>query len=91
MTDWGALLAGAGTILVGVLTWGQSRATNRRDDFTTITDRLDREVQQERAQRRLLTSYVMDLLAWARRVEPDTQAGPPPPPPAELDLSPWRQ
>lgn len=54
------------------------RQERPRDDFTTITTRLDAEVKQERQQRRLLTSYVMDLLAWARRVEPDTQSGPPP-------------
>lgn len=89
--DLGALAAAGVALLVGLLTWTQSRAANRRSDFSTITDRLDKEVQAERTQRRLLTSFVLDLLRWAHRVEPTSQAGPPPDPPADLDLSPWRQ
>ncbi|EGX55323.1 hypothetical protein SZN_33446 [Streptomyces zinciresistens K42] len=88
--DAGALAGGAVALLVGLLSWGQSRATNRRENFRAITDRLDREVQEERTQRRLLTRAYLDLLQWARRVGPDTPAGPAPEPPAELDLSPWR-
>ncbi|WP_066955891.1 hypothetical protein [Streptomyces lushanensis] len=68
-----------------------SRATNRRSDFTTIAGELRQDLTAERVQRKLLTSFVMDLLKWAQRVEPDTQAGPPPKPPADLDLTPWRR
>ncbi|MFE1321580.1 hypothetical protein [Kitasatospora phosalacinea] len=75
---------------MGILTWGQSRAANKRADFTAITERLDRDLKDERAQRRLLTSYVLELLHWARRVDPNTAAGPVPEPPSELDLSPWQ-
>ncbi len=89
--DVGALVAAGVALLVGLLTWGQSRATNRRSDFTAITERLDRELKDERAQRKLLTSYVLDLLRWAHLVGPTTQAGPPPEPPQELDLTPWRR
>lgn len=88
--DVGAVLAAAVALVVGLLTWSQSRATNRRSDFTAITERLDREVRDERTQRKLLTSYVIDLGRWARLVGPDTPAGPPPDPPADLDLTPWR-
>ena len=89
--DVGAIVGGGGAVLAALLAWTQSRATNRRSDFTAITERLDRELKDERAQRKLLTSFVLDLLRWAHKVEPDTQAGPPPDPPAELDLSPWRR
>jgi sugar (pentulose or hexulose) kinase len=89
--DIGALVGGGVALLVGVLSWTQSRATNRRSDFTAITERLDRELKDERTQRKLLTSFVLDLLRWAQRVEPESQAGPPPVPPADLDLSPWRR
>lgn len=89
--DVGALAAAGAALLVGLLTWTQSRATNRRSDFTAITERLDRELSAERTQRKLLTSFVLDLLRWAHRVEPESQAGPPPEPPAELDLTPWRR
>ncbi|MET9098285.1 hypothetical protein [Streptomyces antibioticus] len=89
--DIGALVGGGVALLVGVLSWTQSRATNRRSDFTAITERLDRELKDERTQRKLLTSFVLDLLRWAQRVEPDSQAGPPPSPPTDLDLSPWRR
>jgi hypothetical protein len=88
--DIGAVATAGSTVLVGVLTWGQSRKSNRRSDFRAITDRLDRELRAERTQRRLLTSYVVDMIHWARRVEPTTAAGPVPEPPDELDLSPWQ-
>lgn len=88
--DYGALAGGGVALIVGVLTWGQSRATNRRSDFTAITDRLDREVKEERLQRKLLTRAYLDLWGWARKVGSDTPAGPAPEPPADLDLTPWR-
>jgi hypothetical protein len=88
--DIGAVATAGSAALVGVLTWGQSRKANRRSDFTTITDRLDRELTAERAQRRILTGYVVEMIHWARRVEPTTAAGPVPEPPADLDLSPWQ-
>jgi hypothetical protein len=88
--DIGALAAAAVALVVGLLGWTQSRATNRRSDFAAITERLDKEVAAERVQRKLTTSFVLDLLRWAHRVGPDTPAGPPPDPPAELDLTPWR-
>ncbi|MFD5111424.1 hypothetical protein ACFWNG_03765 [Streptomyces sp. NPDC058391] len=87
----GGLVAAGVALVVGLLGWTQSRATNRRADFTTITDRLDREVKDERVQRKLLTAYVLELLGWVKKVEPDTRAGPPPDPPADLDLTPWRR
>ncbi|MGW2261460.1 hypothetical protein ACWEJP_20910 [Streptomyces sp. NPDC004749] len=87
----GGLAAAGVALIVGLLGWTQSRATNRRSDFAAITERLDRDLAAERVQRKLLTSFVLDLLRWARRVEPDTQAGPPPDPPADLDLTPWRR
>ncbi len=87
--DVGALVGGAVALVVGLLSWGQSRATNRRSDFMAITERLDREVKEERTQRKLLTRAYLDLHRWARRVGPDTPAGPAPEPPAELDLTPW--
>lgn len=68
----------------------QSRDANRRSDFTAITERLDKELATERVQRKLTTSFVLDLLRWAQRVGPGTPAGPPPDPPVELDLTPWR-
>jgi hypothetical protein len=89
--DVGALVGGGVALVVGLLSWTQSRATNRRSDFAAITERLDKEVAAEREQRKLLTSFVLDLMRWVQRVEPDTQAGPPPEPPAELDLTPWRR
>ncbi|MFG3048153.1 hypothetical protein ACGFZR_24875 [Streptomyces sp. NPDC048241] len=88
--DIGALAGGAVALVVGLLSWGQSRATNRRADFTTIAAELRKDVEAERTQRKLLTSYVVDLWRWAARVGPDTPAGPVPEPPAELDLTPWR-
>ncbi|AMW11599.1 hypothetical protein A4E84_20140 [Streptomyces qaidamensis] len=87
--DVGALVGGAVALVVGLLSWTQSRATNRRSDFMAITDRLDREVKEERTQRKLLTRAYLDLHRWARRVGPDTSAGPAPEPPADLDLTPW--
>ncbi|MFH9012551.1 hypothetical protein ACH4C6_14325 [Streptomyces sp. NPDC017943] len=89
--DVGALVGGAVALVVGLLSWGQSRATNRRADFKEITDRLDRELADERKQRKLLASYVVDIWRWAKKVGPDTPAGPAPEPPTELDLAPWRQ
>uniref|UniRef100_UPI00211D7283 hypothetical protein n=1 Tax=Streptomyces sp. b94 TaxID=1827634 RepID=UPI00211D7283 len=89
LMDVGALAAAGVALVVGFLTWTQSRATNRRSDFTAITDRLDRELREEKIQRRMQGSYILDLLRWARVVGPSTPAGPPPEPPAELDLSPW--
>ncbi|SCG09872.1 hypothetical protein GA0115255_126274 [Streptomyces sp. Ncost-T6T-2b] len=87
--DYGALAAAGVALVVGFLTWTQSRATNRRSDFTAITDRLDRELKEERVQRKLLTRAYLDLFGWARRVGPDTPAGPAPAPPVDLDLTPW--
>jgi hypothetical protein len=87
--DIGAMVGGAVALVVGLLSWTQSRATNRRSDFTAITDRLDREVREERTQRKLLTRAYLDLWGWARRVGPETPAGPPPEAPQELDLTPW--
>jgi hypothetical protein len=88
--DLGALAATGVAGLVAVTTWTQSRAANRRSDFTTITDQLRKDLVEERAQRKLTTSFVLDLLKWARKVEPTSQAGPVPDPPPELDLTPWR-
>ncbi|MFJ6905619.1 hypothetical protein [Streptomyces griseoluteus] len=88
--DVGALVGGVAALVVGVLGWTQSRATNRRSDFQTITDRLDAEVREERTQRKLLTRAYLDLWGWARKVGPDTPAGPAPDPPADLDLTPWK-
>ncbi|MFJ8221395.1 hypothetical protein ACN24L_12300 [Streptomyces microflavus] len=89
MQDLGGLAAAGVALLVGLLGWTQARATNRRSDFTAITDRLDKEVATERVQRKLLTRAYLDLLGWARRVGPDTPAGPAPEPPVDLDLTPW--
>jgi hypothetical protein len=89
--DVGALAAAGVALLVGLLTWTQSRATNRRSDFSAITERLDKELADERSQRRLLAAFVHDLLRWAHRVDPTSQAGPPPEPPVELDLPSWRR
>ncbi|MGW3110568.1 hypothetical protein [Streptomyces sp. NPDC001091] len=86
---------------IGVMTWVQSLRADRRNDFTVITDQLRQdlktekderrsEVSEERTQRKLLTRAYLDLRQWAKRVGPDTPAGPPPDPPPELDLSPWQ-
>ncbi|MGW4876527.1 hypothetical protein ACWEPI_08225 [Streptomyces sp. NPDC004262] len=88
--DWGAVVGGASSVVVGGLAWTQSRARNRRSDFLAITRRLDKEILEERTQRKLLTRAYLDLHRWAQRVGPDTPAGPAPEPPAELDLTPWR-
>jgi hypothetical protein len=95
--DVGTLAATAVAGLVGLTTWTQSRAANRRSDFTTITDQLRKDLADERArgleertQRKLLTSFVLDLLKWTRKVEPGSAAGPPPDPPEALDLTPWQ-
>ncbi|MFB6948883.1 hypothetical protein ACFV85_15035 [Streptomyces niveus] len=89
--DIGVLASTGVALLVGLLTWGQARATNRRSDFTAITGELRTDLTEERTQRRILASYVADLWRWGQRVGPDTPAGPPPDPPAELDLSPWQR
>lgn len=76
-------LTAVGVAVGGIATWRQSK----RASFTTITSRLDRELKYERRQRKLLTSYVVDLMRWARDVPaPPT---PVPEPPPDLDLSPW--
>ncbi|WP_432001642.1 hypothetical protein [Streptomyces sioyaensis] len=85
--DIGALATALVALLVGLLTFSQSRATSRRDDFTVIADRLERQLIDERRQRRLLTSYVLDLRRWGRRIAPSDD--PIPEPPSELDLTPW--
>ncbi|MFF5029260.1 hypothetical protein ACFY2J_34255 [Streptomyces collinus] len=90
MVDVGALVGGGAALVVGALTWTQSRATNRRADFTTIAEQLRQDLEAERAQRKLLTGYVVELWRWAKRVGPDTPAGPAPAPPQDLDLTPWR-
>ncbi|MFJ9113034.1 hypothetical protein [Streptomyces sp. NPDC102283] len=87
--DVGALVAAGVALVVGVLGWTQSRATNRRSDFVEITTRLDKDLKTERMQRKMQGSYLLELLRWARVVGPTTPAGPPPEPPAELDLTPW--
>jgi hypothetical protein len=84
--DLAAIGTAAATVLGGAAAWKQSR----RSSFTTITNRLDRELKYEREQRKLITSYVVELTRWARRVDPGGPAGPPPAPPADLDLSPWQ-
>lgn len=89
--DVGTLAATGVAALVGLTTWTQSRAANRRSDFTTITDQLRKDLAEERAQRKLTTSFVLDLLKWAHRVDPTSPAGPPPDLPADLDLTPWRR
>ncbi|SES47727.1 hypothetical protein SAMN04487983_106513 [Streptomyces sp. yr375] len=76
-------------LVVGLLSWTQSRATNRRADFTAIKA-AGQKVKEERTQRKLLTRAYLDLRLWARRVGPDTPAGPAPEPSADLDLTPWR-
>lgn len=86
MIDLGALGTAAATVLGGAAAWRQSR----RSSFTTIVNRLDRELREERRQRKLLTSYVLGLTRWARQVDPGDPAGPPPVPPDDLDLSPWQ-
>ncbi|MFI8297274.1 hypothetical protein ACIGCZ_15175 [Streptomyces nigra] len=88
--DVGAMVGGAVSLVVGLLAWGQSRATNRREDFREITARLDRDLEYEKKQRKLLTRAYLELSDWAQEVGPKTPAGPPPRPPADLDLSPWR-
>lgn len=75
-------------LIVGLLGWTQSRASNRRSDFTTIAAELRTDLTEERKQRRMLTTYVMGLRRWAGIVGPNTPAGPPPDPPPELDLTP---
>lgn len=82
--------ATAGTLVIGclssVLVWAQSNRSNRRSDFTVITDRLRKDLVFERVQRRLLATYVIDILKWAKRVGDDSPAGSPPMPPDELEF-----
>ncbi|MFZ3595020.1 hypothetical protein [Streptomyces sp. BH104] len=85
--DVGALAAAGVALFVGLLGFSQNRSSNRRADFTVIAARLDRDLATERQQRRLLTSYVMDLRRWGRRIAPPDD--PIPEPPSDLDLSPW--
>ncbi|MEV6565848.1 hypothetical protein [Streptomyces kronopolitis] len=85
--DIGALATALVALVIGLLSATQSRATGRRDDFTAIADRLERQLMDERRQRRLLTSYVLDLRRWGRRIAP--RDDPIPEPPSELDLTPW--
>jgi hypothetical protein len=40
--DVGALVGGGVALVVSLFSWTQSRATNRRSDFTAITERLDK-------------------------------------------------
>lgn len=87
--EWGALSAAFAALVVGVLTWSQSRVSNRRADFIAIMDRLERDLKTEREQRRLLMGYVLELRRWAHTAESSTRAVSPPSPPAELDLAPW--
>jgi hypothetical protein len=89
--DVGAMVGGAVALVVGLLSWGQSRATNRRSDFSTIAAELRTDLDAERKQRKLLTSYVIEIWRWAKLVGPDTPAGPAPAPPEQLDLTPWQQ
>ncbi|NJP42261.1 hypothetical protein HCN08_02350 [Streptomyces sp. PRB2-1] len=83
--DLGAVGTAVATVLGGAAAWRQSR----RSSFTTITRRLDAELRHEREQRRLLAQAYVDLLRWARAVDPGP-AGPPPEPPDDLELLPWR-
>ncbi|MEU6403945.1 hypothetical protein [Streptomyces sp. NPDC046985] len=85
-----AVATGGVALLVGMLTWTQGQRAARRSDFTTIAAELRTDLNSERKQRRVLTSYVLDIWRWAEQVGPDTPAGPPPPPPENLDLTPWR-
>ncbi|MER6435409.1 hypothetical protein ABT275_03470 [Streptomyces sp. NPDC001185] len=86
---------------IAAMTWVQGQRAEKRSDFTVLaaqlrkdlaTEKTDRrkEVGEERTQRKLLTRAYLDLWQWAKRVGPDTPAGPAPEPPTELDLSPWR-
>lgn len=89
---WTAVVIAAIALAGTVYTARQSRAAQRESQrvptFEAITTRLDEELRTERTQRRMLSSYVLDLLRWARSLPPETP--PPPDPPDELDLSPWR-
>ncbi|MFB7900347.1 hypothetical protein ACFC1B_28960 [Streptomyces xiamenensis] len=92
-TGWGAIIIAVIALAGTAYTARQSRAAARESEkvptFEAITTRLDQDLRTERTQRRLLTSYVLDLLRWARQVPPES-APPPPDPPDDLDLSPWR-
>lgn len=82
--DFGAVGTAVAAVMGGAAAWRQSR----RSSFTTITRRLDGELRRERQQRRLMTAYLIELLRWARRVDPGA-AGPVPEPPDDLELLPW--
>lgn len=83
-----AVLALAGAAYTARQSRQAQRDSQRVPTFEAITKRLDAELITERTQRRLLSSYVLDLLRWARGLPPEVP--PPPEPPEELDLSPWR-
>lgn len=85
MIDLATLGTAGAALLGGAAAWHGSK----RGSFATITDRLDKELKEERAQRKLLTHYVVALTHWARTVDPGGPAGAPPTPPDELDLTPW--
>lgn len=77
-----------GGIITAIIGWRSRRRQDARDDFTVIRTEMKEALALERTQRRLLTSYVLDLLRWGRRVDPDP-SNPIPEPPVDLDLSPW--
>lgn len=85
MVDLATLGTAIATVLGGSAAWRQSR----RSSFTTITNRLDRELKREIEQRKLLTRAYVDLHRWARHVDPGGPAGPPPDPPDDLELLSW--
>lgn len=78
MIDVGAVATAASAALVGALSFAQSRRSDLRSDYREL-----------RGQQRLLAGAYADLWQWARKVPPDTAAGPPPEPPAGLDPVPW--
>lgn len=85
MIDLATLGTAGAAVLGGAAAWRQSR----RSSFTTITNRLDQELRDERKQRKLLTQAYVDLHRWARTVDHGL-AGAPPDPPADLELLPWQ-
>jgi hypothetical protein len=84
-----AVVALAGTAYTARQARVAQRESVKVPTFEAITIRLDAELRAERTQRKLLTSYVLDLLRWTRAVPPEA-APPPPDPPPDLDLTPWR-
>lgn len=87
--DIAALSAAGAAVLAALLTHRQGKGVRRADDVRMIVDHMREELSNEKIQRQLLTSYVMDLRSWARRVGPDTVAGPPPEPNVRLETAPW--